>query len=102
METGWRDRLEEALRRAGRSKRSVSLAAGCGPGYLHDVLNAGKEPTIDRLLRIADVIGVSVSWIIYGIELDKSGEELLRLYSGMSAKQRKAFLDLARSTAETE
>ena len=100
MERHWRERLEQALEASHKSKRSVSLAARCGAGYLHDVLSEGKEPTIDRLMRIADVLGVSLSWILYGIELKKPEEELLRAYALLSERQKQAVLELTRSMAE--
>lgn len=95
MADTWRTRLQAALDASGKSKRSVSLAADCAAGYLHDILAVGKEPTIDRLLRIADVLGVSLSWLLYGIELGHQEERLLRLYSKLSPRQRQAILDLA-------
>lgn len=95
MAETWRDRLQQQLDSSGRSMRGVSLAAKCGAGYLHDILVTGKEPTVDRLMRIADELDVSLSWLLYGIELSQQEEHLLRLYSKLSPRQRQAILDLA-------
>lgn len=75
--------------------REISKEAGCGAGYLHDILKAGKDPTIERLMRIADALDVSLSWLLYDIEMSKQDEELLRLFATLSKRQKKAFLDLA-------
>lgn len=95
MADTWRTRLQAAYDASGKSKRAVSLAADCGPGYLHDILAVGKEPTIDRLVRLANVLNVSLSWLLYGIELGHQEERLLKLYAQLSPRQRQALLDLA-------
>ena len=98
----WRLRIRDALEQSGKSMREVSLAAQCGPGYLFDILESGKEPTVERLLRIANVLEISVSSLLYGIQMGKEEEELLELYSTLTPSQRRAFLNLARSTALPE
>lgn len=85
-----------------RSLRDISLKAGMGAGYLHGVLVEKKDPTIGNLLKIADQIGVSLSHIIYGIELGADEERLLRLYARMTPRQKKAFLEMAHSSAAGE
>jgi transcriptional regulator with XRE-family HTH domain len=95
MMGSWRERLTQALANSGRSMRSVSIAAKCSPNYLHSILAEGQEPAIDRLLRIADVMNVSLSWLLYGLEIGRQEEELLRRYALLSDRQRQAILDLA-------
>jgi len=100
--TGWRERLAEAVAKSDRSLRSISLKAGMGAGYLHGVLVEQKDPTIGNLAKIADQIGVSLSHIIYGIELGADEERLLRLYARMTQRQKNAFLEMAHSSASDE
>jgi transcriptional regulator with XRE-family HTH domain len=102
MTDRWRNRLKEALKASGKSMREVSMDAGCGPGYLHDVLAVGKEPTIDRLMRIANVLNVSLSWLLYGFDLGKKDEELLTLFASLTERQRQAILDLARPDSDND
>jgi lambda repressor-like predicted transcriptional regulator len=64
LSDNWRERLETALKDAGRSKRDVSLAAGLGPNYLHEVLTLGKEPSIKNLIAIAATLNTSVAFLI--------------------------------------
>lgn len=74
---GWRARLAAAVAASGKSMREISLAAQCGPGYLYDILEIGKEPTVARLIRLCREIPVSVSFIVLGFELSAENEELL-------------------------
>jgi transcriptional regulator with XRE-family HTH domain len=75
----WRERLEEARIKSGRSKRSVSLGAKMGPGYYHSIMAEGKDPTIDSLIAICRELNVSLTWIIYGFEISPATEQLLSL-----------------------
>ena len=99
---GWRERLAKAAEASGRSLRDISLKAGMGAGYLHGILVEGKDPTVGNMMKIADQIGVSLSQIIYGIELGVDEERLLRLYARMSPRQRNAFLEMAQTSAANE
>lgn len=65
-QNAWRKRLQEAVDNSGKSMRSVSLAAGCSPGYLYGILTSQKEPTIARLVSLCRVLGVSVPYVILG------------------------------------
>ncbi|OMP69950.1 transcriptional regulator [Agrobacterium tumefaciens] len=75
----WRARLQDALEASGKSAREVSLAAGKGPGYVHSILKEGKEPTVDNLIAICSVLNVSLSQVIYGIEMSAETAEILSL-----------------------
>ncbi|UTO28165.1 XRE family transcriptional regulator [Bartonella harrusi] len=98
---GWRQRLGAALERSGRSKRSVSLAAGKGAGYLHSILSEGKEPTIESLSRICNEINISMNYILYGQSVSPEDKEFIELISKLSPEERKAILTLLRRpTAE--
>lgn len=74
-----RARLEAAIKENGRSYRSVSLAAGRGPGYVSSILNEGKEPTVIHLAQVCSEIGVSLSQILYGVQISPEAEEILKL-----------------------
>lgn len=98
IENGWKTRLEEALEKSGRSKRSVSLAAGLGPGYVHSIIKEGKDPTIENLMAVANVLNVSLSYLLYGYEVSKEAEEILSLLE-RKPQQRAAILQLLRDQA---
>ncbi|WP_455473968.1 XRE family transcriptional regulator [Bartonella sp. B30(2025)] len=93
---GWRQRLRVALEKSGRSKRSISLAAGKGAGYLHSVLKEGKEPTIESLARICHEINVSINYILYGDSMSFEDQEFIELISKISPEERQAILTLLR------
>ena len=97
----WRNRLQEAAEKSGKSLRAVSLAAGCSPGYLHGILSSRKEPTIARLVKLCDMLGVSVTYVVLGIAWSPTQEQLLLLMSGLSDEQKKLLLELAKSLSRT-
>lgn len=81
MDRNWRMRLAEAVDKSGKSARRISTEAGCGPNYISLVLKSGREPSVHNLMALADVLEVSVSYLLLGIELDPTGEEILKLLS---------------------
>ncbi|ATO57874.1 helix-turn-helix domain-containing protein [Bartonella sp. 1-1C] len=97
---GWRQRLQKALQKSGRSKRSISLAAGKGAGYLHSILSEGKEPTIESLYRVCHAINVSMSYILYGQETMPEDQEFIDLVLQVSPEERKAILTLLRRSLD--
>ncbi len=97
METGdWRARLETALKKSGKSKRAVSLAAGLGAGYMHSILAEGKDPTIDNLIAVCNEVGISLSAVLYGYDLTAENEEILRLLQASSPAAREGLLAVLR------
>lgn len=91
----WRARLQSALNASGKSAREVSIAAGRGPGYVHSLLKEGKDPTIDNLIAICEVLNISVSQLIYGFALSRETEEILALLEG-SPNAREGILKILR------
>lgn len=102
-EMQWRKRLAFAIEASGKSKREISLAAGLGAGYVHSILSEGKDPTIERLLKVCGATGVSLTHVIYGFNVSPEDEEFLRLISEAPEQERLAVLALLRSrNASTE
>jgi transcriptional regulator with XRE-family HTH domain len=102
-EMQWRKRLAFAVEASGKSKREISLAAGLGAGYVHSILSEGKDPTIERLLKVCEATGVSLTHVIYGFNVSPEDEEFLRLISEAPEQERLAVLALLRSrNASTE
>lgn len=77
-DTGWKTRLADAVKASGKSKREISQAAGNGPGYLHSILNEGKEPTVKNLMQLCDAIPASITYILHGLNVTPEDEELLK------------------------
>lgn len=95
----WRERLREAVKQSGLTERKISLSAGCGAGYVHDLLKKKKpkEPGLIRLMAICDVLGVSLSWIALGVNLSQAQEKLLRLMAQIGEDDRRLLLQMAES-----
>ena len=91
----WRDRLLALIKCQDKSKRSVSLAIGASPGYVHSILAEGKDPSIDNLLAISNHLGVSAAYLIYGYDVTPEVEEILHLLQERP-ESRSAILQLLR------
>lgn len=85
----------EAIERDGRSDRVICAAIGRSGSYLNGILRGGKEPGIESMVRLAETLNISLSWLMFGIELDGDAEKLLRLFTSLSATRRKSFLQMA-------
>ena len=70
----WKDRLEEEIQRQSLDMKSVSRRAGLGDTYIRDVLRRGYGAGIDPIARIAQVLGVSVDWLITGTGEARGGD----------------------------
>jgi DNA-binding phage protein len=92
----WRIRLKQKIEDSHRSMRAISLASGRGPSFLYEVLVNGREPSIENLIAICDTLNVSLSWLLYGYDLGRQEEELLKAFGQLSPRQRQAILDLTR------
>lgn len=73
----WRERIEAAIQKDGRSYREVSLAAGLSHGYVHGILKDDKEPTLDRFIRLCQVLNLSVSYALLGANISRQAETLI-------------------------
>ncbi len=76
----WRTRLAAAIEERKLSKRSVSLSAGMGPGYVHSLLSEGKDPSVDNLADVCRIVGVTLPWVLYGYDVSPENERFLRLF----------------------
>jgi transcriptional regulator with XRE-family HTH domain len=75
----WRKRLDAAVKQSGKSAREISLAAGRAHGYVYSLLNENKDPTISNLASVCEVIGVSVPYILHGVDITPAQADLLEL-----------------------
>ncbi|WP_425100426.1 adenosylcobalamin-dependent ribonucleoside-diphosphate reductase [Tropicibacter sp. S64] len=60
----FRKSLVSLIEARGTTMRQVSLDAGLSHGYLHGIIKDGKEPTLDRLAKIAEVLRVPLNEIV--------------------------------------
>jgi transcriptional regulator with XRE-family HTH domain len=92
MATGWRDRLEKAVKDSGRSYRDISLAAGLGESYVSELFRKDIDPTLGKLQAICDELGVSFTFITQGVRITPEMEELLGVWATLSAGARDALV----------
>jgi len=59
------ERLERLIAERGTNNRAVAVAAGMSPTGVRDIiLRKTKNPTVTNMMKIADVLGVSISEIV--------------------------------------
>lgn len=98
MRHGWLQRLNTALEQDGRSMRAISVAAGCGPNYIQQIVNAGKEPGVDKLARILNVLGQDASlFVLSGVRITSADLEFIELMQSLSPEARADALRFFRS-----
>ena len=101
MREGWLQRVRAAIEEDGRSLRTISEAAGLGPNYVSEMLR-GKEPGVDKLVRLAQALGVSASYLVTGLDMSAEHEEALQRLTRLSPEKQRVVLDLIRSLPTPE
>lgn len=98
-DSSWIERLSQALTEKRVSMRELSLAMGRAPGYVHSLVKDAKQPSINNMVAMSDKLGVSLMWLVFGIEMSGDAERLLRLYSSLGPDQQREFLRMAEAAA---
>ena len=65
MDKNLRARLDELIVARGFSRKSLSKAAGFGETFLRDVIEIGRDPGVERLSHICDLLGVPMGHLLY-------------------------------------
>lgn len=74
----WRQRIERRMQRTGRSARSLSLAIGQNPAYIQQLITGmrnKKVPSLQIMRAIADELGTSVEFLVYGESQQEAKDE---------------------------
>lgn len=79
MEIDWKRRLLEAIDRDPRKDRAISLAAKLGPNFVGQLRNSNKEPGIEKVLKLAAEVNLSLSELFLGKVISREDEEFLCL-----------------------
>ncbi|WP_153003601.1 hypothetical protein [Aureimonas ureilytica] len=95
-ETTWRDRLLSLIDADERSDRALSTAAGLGPNYIQQMRDRGTSPNITQTEKLCAVLGVSLIYVLTGMQMDREGEEFLALAATRSPEERRHLLELLR------
>lgn len=97
----WKARLAAGIKASGKSQREVSLAAGMGPGYVHSLLKENKDPTVDHLLRVCDAAGISLYYVLSGVQIGRDTEEIIQILEASSEATRGGLLQVLRDQRST-
>lgn len=73
------ERLDSEMKRQRRSMTELSEAAGLSASYVRNVLKRGQVPTVDKLDAIAQALGVSAGWLMYGVDLPPEASKVFEL-----------------------
>lgn len=95
-------RLKTARRARGFTQEQLARELGLSRSAVAQWETSRAGQLRENLVRLAAVLGVSVSWLLRGMEEgDMRGDELalLRLYRALSAEDRAELLRLARRLA---
>lgn len=98
----WKIRLGNALKERDMSAREVSLAAQLNAGYVHSILKTDRDPSIDHLRKVCKALGVSLSYVLFGIDLEGDQEETLNLLMSAPAEAREGILKILRGMLQAE
>nr|DAM62889.1 MAG TPA: hypothetical protein [Caudoviricetes sp.] len=92
--SGWRDRLQLAMKEKGLNMRSASIMAGKNHAYIYSLMKKQQEPNVDSLVEIANGIGISPIWLIFNINIDSETEKLILKYQSLDPKRQEIVRDM--------
>jgi transcriptional regulator with XRE-family HTH domain len=87
----WRVRLLQCIADDGRSARKIGKLAGVGGNYVRQMINDGKQPSFDIVVRLCEVLDISVTYIVSGAKMSRYEEEVLAILTRMDDQQRQAL-----------
>ena len=72
MTQNWKSRLLQAVDDDPRSDRAISLAVGLGVNTVNELRNTDKSPSVDKVLKLAEELGLSLGYVFWGADSDTS------------------------------
>lgn len=93
--------FEELMKRENLSISAAAIRCGCAPSTLTDWRAGRSKPKADKLYQIAKSFGVSVEYLLTGVEtpqepLSADERELLHLFRSLSPSGQTAALNMIR------
>lgn len=89
MTTPLANRIKQRIEQLGTSARAVSIQVTGKGEFLRPILNEGAQPRANNLARLAEVLGVSVHWLLTGEHDHISSEEVA---AGLPANEQRELL----------
>jgi len=94
MTSDWRTRLANAIERDPRSGREIARECGFGVNFVSELLAGEKTPSTDKVIKLAEVLGLSLSYVFTGLEMSRQDEDFLRIVAQMNDREKEALLAL--------
>lgn len=98
----WRKRLVDAVDADPRSDRAISLASGTGANFVNELRNTDKEPGVNKVIRLARTLNLSLGYVFTGANLTVEDEADLALFLRLSPASRRALLGFAQQIIADE
>lgn len=90
-------RIKDLKKAKKLSNETLSTISGVPKGTLAKILGSEtKDPQISTIIKIAQALGVSADYIIFGKEEAKHNEEFLSLFSALNAEGQKKTISYIR------
>ena len=97
MEENWKTRLLQAIDNDGRSDRAISTAANLGVNFVNEFRNKAKEPSVEKILKLAAELKLSVTYLFLGRDLSKDDEDLLLVLQSLPVSAKEGLLAALRA-----
>lgn len=66
--TNWRERARARMKEIGVSQERLGETFGMGPAAIQKWLAGDRQPSLDQINQIADVLDVTQSWLTHGLD----------------------------------
>ncbi|AGB71839.1 MULTISPECIES: hypothetical protein [Rhizobium] len=100
MQENWKTRLLRAVDNDGRSDRAISLAAGLGVNFVNELRNTPKDPSIEKVLKLAVELHLSMTYLFLGRDLSKDDEDLLSVLQSLPEDAKAGLLAALRANKQ--
>lgn len=90
------DRLIQRQEDLDLSMAEISRRAGKGVSYISGIFTEGKVPKLTSFADICSALEISMTYALFGTDLDQDSEEIIRLLSKHPAR-REGILQILRS-----
>ena len=100
----FKDRLQEALDAAGKTRAQLSRETGISESMLSHYAAGKYIPRNKKLVAISDALNVAPGWLLFGEEAtgNDSAEFLVETYEDLTPENRKHLLHYAAFLKATE
>jgi transcriptional regulator with XRE-family HTH domain len=72
------ERILAVAKKKGYKQRDIARAAGVSPSAVSDWIHKGASPTGDKLAPLAEFLGVSIGYLVTGIDSENRDYQVVR------------------------